>query len=322
VAGNDGTVHEIEVTSDMVEAVTEYVTYVRGILANSYGELLVEQKFDLSHVYKGLYGSNDACIIEPFGTLHVFDYKHGKGVPVEVKRNPQLMYYGIGAMRDYEVDKVVLHICQPRYGYSEGEKFSSWETTPDDLKRFSVELRDAAKATENPDAPFVPTEKGCRFCPAAAICPALKQKAYDVAKVAFADDNAILLPTPAELSNDEIAKVLESASLLNNWVDEVQAYAHAQAEKGKKIPNYKLVAKRANRRWKDETAVVAKFGSVIDEAQLFDKKVKSPAQMEKVVGKTEVDKLTEVPSSGTSLVPEWDKRPEVRPSIEAFDTEI
>ena len=321
VKGNDGKEHEIEVTEDMVEAVTEYVEYVKQIMSQSYGDLLVEQKFDLNHVYPGLWGSNDACIIEPFGTLHVFDYKHGRGTPVEVKGNPQLLYYGLGALRDYEFERIVLHIVQPRCEHPNG-KIRSWETTPAELKAFARELAACAKSTENPDAPLVPTEKGCKFCPAAGFCPALKEKAYAVAKASFAEDDTVLLPEPSTLSNEQVAEVLASSKLLSTWMEGVESYAMSQAEKGHKIPGYKLVQKRSNRRWKDESAVADKFSSVLGEEQIFDKKLKSPAQMEKVVGKTEVDKLTETPVSGVTLVPDWDKRPEVRPSIESFNSEI
>lgn len=321
VTGNDGQTHDIEVTEEMADAVTEYVEYVRDTLKNSYGELYVEQKFDLSNIHRGLSGTNDACIIEPFGTLHVFDYKHGRGVKVEVKRNPQLMYYGLGALKDYEVEKVVLHIVQPNCDHPDG-RIRAWETTPEDLAKFGRELKDAAALTEEPDAPLVATEKGCKFCPAAGFCPALKERAYSVAKASFAEDDTILLPEPEKLSNEEISKVLASSNLLSSWIASVENHAHSQAEKGNPIPGYKLVKKRANRKWRDESDVVSKFSAVVGDEQLFDKKVKSPAQMEKVVGKSEVDKLTEIPDTGTTLVPEWDKRPEVRPSIEAFNSDI
>jgi hypothetical protein len=42
---------------------------------------------------------------------------------------------------------------------------------------------------------------------------------------------------------------LNSADLIQDWLNAVRAYAHSQAEMGVSIPGYQLVDKRATRRW-------------------------------------------------------------------------
>ena len=56
----------------------------------------------------------------------VIDLKYGKGVAVEVERNPQMMLYGLGALElfdaIYDIDTVRMTIYQPRL-----ESVSTWE---------------------------------------------------------------------------------------------------------------------------------------------------------------------------------------------------
>ena len=42
------------------------------------------------------------CIMFGEDTLIITDYKHGKGVPVSAKENPQMMLYALGALKLYQ----------------------------------------------------------------------------------------------------------------------------------------------------------------------------------------------------------------------------
>ena len=46
------------------------------------------------------FGTCDCCIISG-DTLTIVDYKHGKGVPVAAKGNPQMRLYALGALNRY-----------------------------------------------------------------------------------------------------------------------------------------------------------------------------------------------------------------------------
>ena len=78
---------EFEVDLEMVEAVDVYVAYVSDLRAKGY-YVELEQRFDLSSLYPGMFGTAD-CVAYDEKTKHlvVADYKHGRGVAVEPQEN-------------------------------------------------------------------------------------------------------------------------------------------------------------------------------------------------------------------------------------------
>lgn len=298
---------------DVKEAVSVYTDTVKHQIDESIAlfqdtkySQLIEHKFDLSSVYPGCYGTADCVLYFPNQkTLYVFDYKHGMGIPVEVTDNPQLKYYGLGALLSTGVpcEFVELVIVQPRCPHPDGpvrrERIPAF-----DLLDFSADLIDYAKATEDPNAPLVPGDH-CRFCPAAGICPALAAKAQVLAKSSFS--------SLATYDPEKLSEVLEWLPSIEGWVKSVREFAYAESQHGRTPPGWKLVPKRATRRWKDHVnaeLLKEKLG-LDDDGLLEEPKLKSPAQVEKRLapaGKKIVADLVTAESSGTSLVPEADRR--------------
>src|SRR3546814_10204798 len=96
-----------------------------------------------------------------------------------------------------------------------------------ELLDWAVELVDAAKRTARPDAPLNPGE-WCKFCPAAPTCPALRQKALDVAKAEFAEDGALVLP---DVSTLPLSDVLHQVGMIEDWCRRVRDYAHHESDR-------------------------------------------------------------------------------------------
>lgn len=297
---------------EMAEHVVSYVDYVFDLAHRRPGcKLLVEHGFDLSELHEGMYGTADAVIYDAFSkTLHVIDLKYGAGISVEVEENEQLMYYGVGALLSLNLpcDKVVLHIVQPRCG---GNKV--WETSPMRLLDFTSDLIAAAKKTEDPSAPLSPGDH-CRFCPAAAICPSIYEKAQALALQEFS--NVEVLPPEGSNDFERLGNVLQWLPVLEGWIKGVRDFAYSEAERGRHIPGWKLVAKRASRKWTDEV----KIGQFLESEfpmtlkDFYERSLKSPAQIEQVLHKKQHDKL--VPfissvSSGNKLVPKSDAGEEI-----------
>jgi hypothetical protein len=92
-------------------------------------------------------------------------------------------------------------------------------------------------------------------------------------------------------------------------------------ESGESVPGWARKPKRATRRWKDEGETLRWLTEDLeaDEQEIFDRKLKSPAQIEKLVGKTAVpDDLIVAQSSGFNLCRDSD--PKALPSgITDFD---
>lgn len=305
----------IEVTEEMCEAVQIYLDTIRedakemGIdltNAENYGTYLqVEHKFHLDHIDEDAYGTNDANLAEPFGLLRVYDYKHGSGVPVEVKNNKQGMYYAIGAALQGDFNEVEIVIVQPNAPHRDGP-VRRWRFPISELHAFEAELVGRISDTRAPNAPLIAGDH-CKFCPAAGCCPALQEKALAVAQ---GDFNA----KPETIAPEQIKRILDNAELINNFVASVEAFAQSVLERGGEIPGYKLVKKKSNRKWIDEEAVEL----VYPEAVEMVKKIKSPAQLEKLIGgkkgKEQIEALCYKPDNGNVLAPESDPRPEVKSS--------
>ena len=98
-------------------------------------------------------------------------------------------------------------------------------------------------------------------------------------------------------------------------------------ENGVTVPGWKLVDKRATRKWAADDAeitaeitaeIAAEFGGIGTD-KLYKTELLSPAQMEKVLkeyGLVIPALLLKTVSSGHTLVPESDKRPSVLGKIE------
>jgi hypothetical protein len=181
-----------------------------------------------------------------------------------------------------------------------------------------------AEATLDPNAPLMPGDH-CKFCLAQAKCPALHQQALALAQTEF-DDN-FSPPAPEGLSDAQIGDILAKADAFKSWVNSVQAYATDKIAKGGHIPGFKLVAKRAQRKWIDEQEAVDLLENMgLEEDDLYTRKLISPAQAEEKLGKKKAikDRLAGAVvavSSGNTIAPITDRRPAVVLMIgDEFDT--
>lgn len=316
--------YSFEVDDDMIEAVDVYLAEIQKIRDEA-PDLVewVERRFSLEALQppQPMFGTGDwVAYSRALRRLWVLDYKHGRGKVVQFVGNPQLRYYGLGALitlpLDLPVREVDLRIVQPRAGNVGGEVIAA-----EQLLDFAGELMLAAKAVDKPDAKLAPGD-WCRWCRAKAICPALKGQALAVAQAEFGQP-----PAPHTLTPEQVAYVLERADVVEEWVAAVRKFALAEAEQGRAPPGFKLVNKRATRRWAvAEDAVAASLAALGAEPDtLFERKLVTPAAAEKLLKPLKQklpDGLANAVSSGYSLAPESDKRPAVNllSAADEFDT--
>ena len=301
--------HEVTVTEEMCDAVQVYLDAVRGDSAENDNApiRLVEHKFHLKELHPDLFGTADCVQVWPRAKLlRIYDYKHGAGVPLDVKSNPQLLYYALGALLSYKkpITDVEIVIVQPRCPHVDGP-VRRHRIKAVKLLEFEADLMDAVRRTEDPNAPLK-TGDWCRWCPAAALCPETKRVAQAAAKSEFSPASPY---DPAEL-----AATLELLPTIEGWLSSVREFAYGEALHGRTPPGYKLVNKRPTRKWKvDDHTVEMELGRTgLAESDIYaPRKVQSPAQIEKVIGKSKknadklavVSELCESVSSGLKLVP-------------------
>jgi hypothetical protein len=234
----------------------------------------------------------------------VLDWKFGDGVDVEVEDNPQALFYAAAAMRTpgakwvfAGATEIECIIVQP----TAHTPVKRWLTTLDRIRGFEYQLFAAVKDALGPD-PSMATGDHCRWCAAKPVCPLLNGAA----------DRALAAQINA-LDAAGIGEMLTKADLLEQWITDLRALAFQMMEQGAAVPGYKLVPKRATRQWVDpEQARAALEGIGLDQTELMETKLLSPAQVEKVLKKRKLampDDLIVAISSGNTLATEDDPRP-------------
>jgi hypothetical protein len=116
----------------------------------------------------------------------------------------------------------------------------------------------------------------CRWCPAAATCPEKTGEA-----------RAALLATPEDIIL--LSENLDRALNLESWIADVKKFAHEQLELGAVVEGFKLVNKRASRKWgADAEANLRKYRK-LKISEVVETKLLSPAKMEKVFKAKKLD---------------------------------
>ena len=283
----------------------QYVDFVSKayIAAESEPYLAAEKRLDMSEWIQGGFGTGD-CILICGDTLHIIDFKYGKGVPVYPEGNPQMMLYALGAYSAYRIlypiKKVRMSIVQPRLGI--------FETAEMDL----TDLLDWAEKTVKPAAELAVKGEGercagahCRFCRAKAVCRARAEYNMQVEPAVEKDPN--------ELTPEEIGDYLSRSKDVVAWANDLKEYALTACLEGKDIPGWKAVEGRSNRAWSDQDEA---FNYIIDQGfakktKLYEKKPITLTAVEKLLGKTEFAQLADFivkPPGKPALAEESDKR--------------
>jgi hypothetical protein len=295
-----------------------YVDHVRDIVRSTGGELRVEQRLPIGWMTgeEGAHGTADAVIVTP-DELIIVDAKFGFK-EVDADDNPQLMIYAAAAWDElkvaYDFQRVRIAISQPRLLAKPEFSFSM-----EDLHNFVAEVAFAAELTRYDPDTLVPSEKGCQWCRAKAICPALR--------ISVMDDFYMVVPETAD--QDDLARVMANANLIEGWVKAVRAEVERRLLAGEPVTGYKLVqGKRGNRMWANpDDAEAALKAMRIKHDQMYDYKLASPTTIEKLAKAEEIgprqwakiQALITQSEGQPSVAPESDKRPALVTSAAASD---
>lgn len=265
---------------EMLEHTDAYIDYIRDVSIKlpSKPYVAVEKQVDYSKYAPGGFGTAD-CIMLQGTTLHIIDFKYGKGVPVSAENNSQMMLYALGAYESYKmlysIQQIRLSIVQPRL--SDGP--SEWGLSLSELLRFGEYVKERAALAMKGEGDFCPGEKQCRFCRARAKCRA---RAEENVRLAFMVDKK-----PPLLSNEEVGEYLVQGEDVSKWLKDLQEYALTECLAGKEVPGWKAVEGRGSRDWIDMDAAFEKLSKsgIIEEEMLWERKPLTLAQVEKQVGK-------------------------------------
>jgi hypothetical protein len=289
---------------EMLHYTDAYVEFIQSIVHqfNTPPHVAIEKRLDLRSYVPESFGTGD-CIIIGGRTLHIIDFKYGKGVPVTAEDNPQMLLYALGALDAYwmlyEIDSVMMSIVQPRLDNTDTD-----EMCAADLRGWGESIKPIAQRAWNGEGECVPGEH-CRFCKAKAQCRA-RSEAH-TALEAF--DGKL----PPLLSNEEIGDILKRAQQLKTWVSQLEEYALSEVLIGNEIPGWKAVEGRSIRQFVDTDAAFKVMKAAgYDEALLYERKPITLTSVEKLLGKSKFNELliehVNKPPGKPTLVPESDNR--------------
>jgi len=118
---------------------------------------------------------------------------------------------------------------------------------------------------------------------------------------------------------NKIVSVLDKSDFIVAWMNAVKTRARELMLAGERVPGYKLVQGYGHRKWQSEASVEEDFSDLGD--KIYAKpKLKSPAQLEKIVGKDKVADYAFKPKGDVKLVPESAKGDPLQINVRAdFD---
>ena len=301
------TIEGVIVEQDMIEYVQGYISYVQSFS----GEHFYEQQVDFSPWVVGGFGTSDAIVIQS-KVVHVIDLKYGKGVAVDAENNTQGMLYALGVYNDFsylfdDVETFVIHIYQPRIN-----NFSDWEISLKDLLKWGEWVKLQADLALSKDAERTAGEKQCQWCKAKATCKTLSDFTQKIIVSDF--DNLDEISNPDKLTNDQIRLALENKSLITGWLDAVEKHVVSVMLDGGKFDGFKMVEGRSVRKWANDASAEQVLLSLRDESEIYTKKLLSPTQAEKLLGKKDKGAIADEiikPIGKPTLAKESDKRPSI-----------
>jgi len=284
------------ITEDMADHVRTYTEFCTSLIKGRDSLHWIERRIDLAPLDPPdpMRGTSDFIAYhvelapERRGILDVVDLKFGKSI-VEVEWNPQELYYAIGAVLSIQaeyklpIDVIRITIVQPRAEHAKGP-IRTFEITIEDLLEWAEKLVAAARLALTPDAPLVPGE-WCRWCKAQGKCPALANFALAEAQAAFAAAEMPTAPPVDTLTTAQLRRVLDVAPVIESFIKAAAGEMQRRVESGEDNTGYKLVDKRATRKWTETAYEQLKERGLPDVQLLEPGELRSPAQLEKLVGK-------------------------------------
>jgi len=220
------------------------------------------------------FSAQEDVIFVGCGKALVLDYKFGRGDVVEAKMNAQLYGQALTVFDNFaEVDDVYTGILQPFVSRQKPQlvRFKKDETVV--LRGWLYGKLDAAM---RPGAELCPGEVQCRYCRAAASCPAL---GLQVQKAA-----GLELTRWEQWSLEDRRRAYDAARLAKKYVEAIERKVRADLEAGVELPGLELAPGRAAFTVTDAGGAFAQLNALLDvSGEEFAKCCK--------VGITELDKL-------------------------------
>lgn len=296
-----------ELTDEQTRHIFTYVNYVREHASGMDNAQMIIEETTESKVLPKIFGGTPDCLLVSDTELHVIDFKYGMK-KVKTVGNDQLMSYLTLANEKFPGRKTFYgSIVQPRVpGSPIAEKFD-----PRDLQNFAIDTLEAAFSNRRVAGSH------CQYCPVLQTlegCETNFRYLSEQAGVVFEEKGWNLEKCNLVLQIEEMIKPLVSLA---------KKEIRGMLLRGEAIEGWRLAKSLGNRKFLDKGVVVEEllklgFGS----EDIFEERLKSPAQLEKISGlaKKVVDTYAHRDDNGVIAVTEDSRLPIFEPENFDFPT--
>jgi hypothetical protein len=305
------------------------------------GELFVEERVNTTE-WVGL----DSQGNEQFGTLDcgvvgqklifISDLKYGMGVAVQAAKNWQQVLYALAFWRQIarhisSATQFLICIDQPRNHAGGGY----WSLSLDEMLALGEHIKVRAALTKIDGAPLTPGDKQCQWCPAANLpgkpggCTAHHEWMAEQIDMKFDTLDKLdavgvdwAPPRIHSLTPERKVHIVRVKSTVEKWLEKLHADVIADGLANRPTPGLKVVEGRnPPRKWRDAVPAEAWLEQRLGPDKIFNRKLISPKQSEKLLGKGKEppNALVERGSPKPILVPLEDARPAVKSIDDKFD---
>ena len=227
-----GTLPEDPVEAEAVQWCRDTEELLQGRYLSGAGEIEFLREYrwwSADHRYSG---QADAVFFAG-GKMLILDYKFGRNPVPQAASNYQLYALAALAFELYpNVEELYAGILQPYVSRSEPRVLMLTREDEAGLRQFVSQALDAA---EVPGARLVPGEAQCRYCRAAASCPALS---HDVAALAPLERWELWSPSQRR-------RAWDAAKLAKKYIEAIERKIRADLDAGVDIPGLVLGDGRA-----------------------------------------------------------------------------
>lgn len=248
--------------------------------------VLVEYRVALDHLGIPGGGTIDLAIVNPGSGFTLVDWKFGFSPVRDPAVNRQMQAYALGLANDYGCTHGKAMIVQPS-GLGVAPVRTA-EYSPELLARILPSIKRIVDDTQRVDAPLIPGDH-CLYCKAKTGCPARKAQAEAV----LARRAQPILHTIAAMEPKNRLDYIEKMKLAKGWlesslveIDEAILAGHLQ------VPGLVIGEGRKSRSWvNDYMATEAMTAAGVPEERQYKRTVISPAEAEKIAGKSKATSL-------------------------------
>lgn len=243
--------------------------------------VLVEYKVDLAHLGIPGGGTIDLAVVNPGKDFVLIDWKFGYSAVRDPAVNRQMQAYALGLANDYGCVEGNAIIVQPN-GIGVAPVRSAYYS-PEMLARLLPSLQRIVSDTQREDAPLIPGDH-CLYCKVKTGCPARKAQADAV----LARRAQPILHTIAAMEPKHRLDYIERMKLAKGWLESSLDEIDGAILDGRvQVPGLVVGEGRKSRDWVNEyMAAEAMTAAGIPEDRQFKRKVISPAEAEKIAGKS------------------------------------